>query len=53
MSGISLAGDGGEAEFERELAWLEERLGELNLSPKSEGPSDDMYSQGKCRKGGS
>ncbi|KIR76730.1 E3 ubiquitin-protein ligase RNF216 [Cryptococcus gattii EJB2] len=26
MSGISLAGDGGEAEFERELAWLEERL---------------------------
>ncbi|WVO24272.1 uncharacterized protein IAS62_005636 [Cryptococcus decagattii] len=29
-SGIGLAGDGGEAEFERELAWLEERLAKEN-----------------------
>ncbi|KAE8540681.1 hypothetical protein D1P53_003045 [Cryptococcus gattii VGV] len=30
MSGIGLAGDGGEAEFERELTWLEERLAKEN-----------------------
>lgn len=44
MSGIGLARDGGVGEFERELAWLEERLGELYFSPKSKGPSDDMNS---------
>lgn len=35
ISGVGLAGDGGEMEFERELAWLEERLGEYCFSPES------------------
>lgn len=51
ISGVGLAGDGGEMEFERELAWLEERLGEYCFSPESKGPSDDIYSQRKGRKG--